>query len=452
MSPPSQSNPPFPVSRFAAAPSLTPSRWKNRDESASCVDPDILPYLDSVPIRLLPLLPPSQEASQCGTHCLTAATTAVPTQLPSPATPPPAIKPPSYISLPHMSTPASSPMPTPQQQTPTRRKPNFTFLPLLPVQETALSSEPPILPPPTPTNRFNMTFVPLLPLEDVSAVPPPVTVVTAPAETTPQNEVPPEEHTHQDEHEPEFVTSPPSTYMSLNFNGSCSSTPSLCSASDTESETPSVSSPCPSSPEENDATLSHYFEAGVTLAEAYDTGLHQHSVSVTSNHNPYFPAMPVGSSLPSHVLAEAAVVKKIQLQALPSPVLLPPSPLSLSPLGSEENEEGVKDGAETVTRGSPTKGAGSTMKRPFIPRPSSLSSLSSAVQGRDVLDAVSESLSALAMTGTPTLESPALETPELTIGTMRAPCYVRGPDGRSGGPQAVAGESILEPSIRRREV
>lgn len=46
------------MSRFATAPSLTPSRWKNRDESASAVDPAILPYLDSVPIRLLPLLPP----------------------------------------------------------------------------------------------------------------------------------------------------------------------------------------------------------------------------------------------------------------------------------------------------------------------------------------------------------------------------------------------------------
>ena len=187
----------------------------------------------------------------------------------------------------------------------------------------------------------------------------------------------------------------------------------------------------------------------MTLCEAYDTGLHAHSVSVTSNHNPYFPAIPVGSCLPSHILADANV-KKIQLQALPSPALLPPSPLSLTPVGTEENDE-PRDGAETVTRGSPTKGA-EMVKRTFIPRPSSLSSISSVAQGQDVLNAVSESLSALAVTGTPTMESPAPETPEYTIESMRAPSYVRVPDSWGRGSPSLVGESILEPSIRRREV
>lgn len=335
-------------------------------------------------------------------------------------------------------------MPTPQHQVPPRRKPNFAFLPLLPVQEEVKAPvEPPILTPPTPTRKFNMTFVPLLPPEEVSkpsipslpAIKPPTSInELEPAETTPQAETPPEDDSHHDELEQEF--SPPSSYVPLNFHRTYAPTPSLCSASDTdtESETPSVSSPCPSSPAESELIKSHYFDSRlgvVSHSDSYDVA--------ASNHNPYFPPLPISSSMPSHVLADALAGKKVQLQALPSPALQPPSPFSLNPA----DDDTLSTGAEAPT---PTKG----LKRPFIPRPSSLSSLSAtAVQSQEVLDAVSETLGALAVTSTPTLESPAPETPELTIAYMRA-AYTRAPDDWTR--MAQMGESILEPSIRRREL
>ncbi|KZT07519.1 uncharacterized protein LAESUDRAFT_113551 [Laetiporus sulphureus 93-53] len=52
---------PFPCSRFASQPSQTPDRWKNRSQFARPIDPEILPYLEAVPIRLLPLLDSSAQ-------------------------------------------------------------------------------------------------------------------------------------------------------------------------------------------------------------------------------------------------------------------------------------------------------------------------------------------------------------------------------------------------------
>ncbi|KIP03439.1 hypothetical protein PHLGIDRAFT_37440 [Phlebiopsis gigantea 11061_1 CR5-6] len=448
ISPPSQSNPPFPISRFAAAPSLTPSKWKNRDDSRSTVDPEILPYLDSVPIRLLPLLPPTQEtpisSSPQSASTSSTATLAQLTQPPSASVPRTTlINHPTSITLPTTTTatPLPSPMPTPQQQGPPRRKPNFAFVPLLPVQEEVkVAVEPPILTPSTPTRKFNMNFVPLLlpeeaPKPAISSLPairPPTSFSELePAETTPQAETPPEDDDHHDEFEQEF--SPPSSYVPLNFNRSYAPTPSLCSASDTESETPSVSSPCPSSPAESEYIKSHYFDSRlgvVSHGDGYDVA--------SSNYNPYFPPLPISSSMPSHVLSDALAGKRVHLQALPSPALQPPSPFSLNPADDDST------GAEALT---PTKG----VRRPFIPRPSSLSSLSAAAaQSQEVLDAVSETLGALTVTSTPTLESPAPETPELTIAYMRAAAYARAPDDWTR--MAQRGESILEPSIRRREL
>jgi hypothetical protein len=455
----SSSKPPFPISRFASAPSLTPSKWKNRDDSARPVDPEILPYLDSVPIRLLPLLPPSAESSEAGTpasgpvpessseRTAAAAAPVEPTQPSEPVPPMPSSttssNPPLSVSIPSLSTSSAS------QSTPTRRKPNFSFVPLLPVPEVKVAPEAPVLSPPPPAKRFNMTFVPLLPPEEPSKPPSaPSTAVAADlVELTPRDETPVEEDIRHSEPEVELTNSPPSTYMTFNLHRSYTSTPSLCSASDTdtESETPSVSSPSPSSPAESD--LAQYFESR-PHAEVLEGELRQQSVM--ANHNPYFPALIPGGSILPHVLAEAPVVRKLQLEALPSPALQPPSPFSLDAPGLDEAEdELVKSGVQTMSRGSPIRG-GTLTRRTFIPRPSSLSSLSSLSQGQAALDAVSESLSALATTVPPAF-SPALDTPELTIESMRAPSYVRIPEKWRRAPGAIDGEGILEPSIRRRD-
>ncbi|EKM50110.1 uncharacterized protein PHACADRAFT_264657 [Phanerochaete carnosa HHB-10118-sp] len=478
-SPPGQSSstkPVFPISRFATAPSLTPSKWKNRDDSASSVDPQILPYLDSVPIRLLPLLPPSEEPSQPSTpaQCSTSdsseltETTATPAKPPRPPQSPSASAPPACgvniassaapsNILSFDTTPPASPIPAPQH-TPTKRRPNlpnFAFVPLLPVREEFKApAEIAAPPPPPPARRFNMTFVPLLPPEDLPKVSQESLSDTsstfdAPAELTPQNETPPEDDLQHSEHD--LISSPPSSYMPLNIHRSCMSTPSLCSASDTdtESETPSVSSPCPSSPAESD--LAHYFESHATLephAEAFDSELHPHNL--TSSHNPYFPAIPVCPGLMQNALVEAPVVTKMKLQALPSPALQPPSPLCLD--GSEEAEGVALAGAGVVSSGSSARAPTGMAKRLFIQRPSSLSSLSSRTRQQETLNAVSESLSAIATLVTP-LPSPAPETPEFTIETMRAPSYVQVPSNwRRVPPLAIENEGILEPSIRRREL
>lgn len=177
---------------------------------------------------------------------------------------------------------------------------------------------------------------------------------------------------------------------------------------------------------------------------------------MSSNHNPYFPAISPGNGLLSQVLCEAPIVSKIKLEALPSPALQPPSPLSLDGPGADTVDDVLADsGVPTAVRGSPVRGD-LFNKRRFIARPSSLSSLSSLAQGQETLDAVSESLSAFTTSETPVsspaLETPSLETPELTIESMRASSYVRVPHGWRRPPTAVDADSILGPSIRRRDL
>ncbi|KAI0369780.1 hypothetical protein BV20DRAFT_979926 [Pilatotrama ljubarskyi] len=153
--------PAFPVSRFATGPSHTPSKWKNRSQPQQAeVDPEILPYLDAVPIRLLPLLPqsPSSEpepSSAPEPHPQTPTPTASPERRPAP---PPPNEPPEIRIEPAAALPVSPPSP------PQTRKLNVAFLPLLPVQDP-----PPVLPPPVSNTdgpsrlkrTFNMTFLPV---------------------------------------------------------------------------------------------------------------------------------------------------------------------------------------------------------------------------------------------------------------------------------------------------
>ncbi|KAI0675979.1 hypothetical protein C8Q78DRAFT_1074934 [Trametes maxima] len=148
---------PFPVSRFATGPSHTPSKWKNRSQPRHDVDPEILPYLDAVPIRLLPLLPqsPPPDAPPLEPHPQTPTPTASPEARPAP---PPPTEPPEIHIEPVAPPPSSPPSPI------RTRKPNFAFVPLLPVQDP-----PPVLPPPAsnyttparPKRTFNMTFLPV---------------------------------------------------------------------------------------------------------------------------------------------------------------------------------------------------------------------------------------------------------------------------------------------------
>ncbi|KAI0326987.1 hypothetical protein GY45DRAFT_46847 [Cubamyces sp. BRFM 1775] len=179
-SPPSagpSTKPPFPVSRFATGPSHTPSKWKNRSEPRqSEVDPEILPYLDAVPIRLLPLLPqsPSEPAPAPADvpepHPQTPTPTASPEHRPAPPPPsePPEIK---------IEPPAPAPLPSPPP-----KKHNFAFVPLLPVQDQPQVAPPPITVPSAPARpkrTFNMTFLP------VNAAPEPAPAPLAPAYATP---------------------------------------------------------------------------------------------------------------------------------------------------------------------------------------------------------------------------------------------------------------------------
>ncbi|OCH96383.1 hypothetical protein OBBRIDRAFT_822369 [Obba rivulosa] len=217
-SPPPSTHIPFPISRFAAQPSLTPSRWKNRCQNTS-PDPEILPYLEAVPIRLLPLLDSQQEPaptlqpphpqivsqrndpypsetqsetrpeptmttptlSSCRT--LPLSNTHPPTPPTPPSTPPtasPAVSAktlhntepqPSPVSVPmpppviHLQSPSattSSPTP-PSPPTPKRRARAFSFVPLLPIEPTpeAPREEVVLQSPPPPHRVLNMTFVPL---------------------------------------------------------------------------------------------------------------------------------------------------------------------------------------------------------------------------------------------------------------------------------------------------
>ncbi|EIW58303.1 uncharacterized protein TRAVEDRAFT_71943 [Trametes versicolor FP-101664 SS1] len=154
--------PPFPVSRFATGPSFTPSKWRNRSQPQHA-DPEILPYLDAVPIRLLPLLPqsspppspPSHGSSLPEPHPQTPTPTASPER--RPIQPPPR-EPPEIKIEPAVTSPTSPPSPV------NARMANFAFMPLLPVQDPVPAPPPPVLPPSGPVRpkrTFNMTFLPV---------------------------------------------------------------------------------------------------------------------------------------------------------------------------------------------------------------------------------------------------------------------------------------------------
>ncbi|KAI0664407.1 hypothetical protein C8Q70DRAFT_930374 [Cubamyces menziesii] len=169
--------PPFPVSRFATGPSHTPSKWKNRSEPRqSEVDPEILPYLDAVPIRLLPLLPqsPSETAPTDAPepHPQTPTPTASPEHR---AAPPPPSEPPEI----KIEPPAPAPLPNPPP-----KKHNFAFVPLLPVQDQPQVSPPPIIVPSAPTRpkrTFNMTFLPVNAVHEPAPLAPAYATSTADA-------------------------------------------------------------------------------------------------------------------------------------------------------------------------------------------------------------------------------------------------------------------------------
>ncbi len=401
---PSSSSAPFPVSRFATMPSATPSKWKNRDASRD-VDREILPYLDSVPIQLLPLLPSSAEPSHPATptaecspqpHSTQSAAESIkppitqPIPIPTPMlTPPPSLAS-SAETSPRPSSPVSSSVSSSltsvSPQTP-RHRMTFQIVPLLPVQEVAKPPPPPpVTAPPPPVRKFNMTFVPLLPPEELPQPPTP-TQATAPdaVELTPQNETPPEhedETSYPDDSDLDSLHSPSSDYVPFNGTRSYTSTPSLSSASDTdtESETPSVSSPGPSSPFDDD-TLPGYFASSTTLnsdvsdSEALqstaDVGLNA-SFATRNTHNPSFPSLPPSANqtprapTPGNVadLSNLLRNKKLQLEALPSPALQPPSPFSLYP-GEEDLTQEASDGVDPQIRYSAAAAKGSVSRRPF---------------------------------------------------------------------------------------
>ncbi|KAI1796744.1 hypothetical protein LXA43DRAFT_1089827 [Ganoderma leucocontextum] len=177
----SASKPPFPLSRFANAVSHTPSKWKNRSAPQRAdVDPAILPYLDAVPIRLLPLLPQPPTESELSPSDPPEPHPQTPTPTASPEARP-TIKPPSELPELRIVEPAI-PLPVqpitarPSSRSPPKvKKPTFSFLPLLPVEDPPIPSAPVVQSAPTPPRRkFNMTFLPVnsLPDPDPSSVSP----------------------------------------------------------------------------------------------------------------------------------------------------------------------------------------------------------------------------------------------------------------------------------------
>ncbi|CAL1715314.1 unnamed protein product [Somion occarium] len=382
---PSTSIQPFPISRFATARSLTPSKWKNRDDSRMNVDPEILPYLEAVPIQLLPLLdsPASPESETPHNECASSSSQATPSyptpiaQSPPQCSSPPAILPPISIQSPSPKSPdISSPSVDSPATTPTsspRRTANFTFVPLLPVQEQSIPApQPAVQKPPEPKRRFNMTFVPLMPLPQplspsasTSSLVPPEEPEKQPDMGEAANEATPESYPDT---QLEGQVEPDISYSSSFFRApSPTSTPALSSASDTdtESEAPSTSDPpSPSEPGITDMASSSYFHSTLPSEE-------------NSDHepvNPYFPIVesesPRRSCLPTNPnigalrttarpgqtpplsmtqsscdsgsvptpsvtnppdVTLSTLVNKVTLQAIPSPCLAPPSPFSLYP-------------------------------------------------------------------------------------------------------------------------
>ncbi|RPD64046.1 hypothetical protein L226DRAFT_569539 [Lentinus tigrinus ALCF2SS1-7] len=161
--PPSSSKPPYPLSRFASTASHTPSKWKNRSEpQRPGVDPEILPYLDAVPIRLLPLLPQSPTEPSPPSSAPPEPHPQTPTPTASPETRPTIqSRDPPELRMEPVISPSVSPPSVPSSPLQLRKQ-GFSFLPLLPVQD------PPPLPPPLtstaptpPRRKFNMTFLPV---------------------------------------------------------------------------------------------------------------------------------------------------------------------------------------------------------------------------------------------------------------------------------------------------
>ena len=258
------------------------------------------------------------------------------------------------------------------------------------MQEVAKPPPPPpaVTAPPKVAKKFNMTFVPLLPPEEPVQLPTPTqATITEAAELTPQNETPPE----REDDDLDSVHSPSSDYVPFNGPRSYNSTPSLSSASDTdtESETPNVSSPGPSSPFDDD-TLPGYFAPSTTLSTdvpdaelleaTADVGSNARSTLSEDHHNPYFPPIPTSAqqtpraATAAYDLADILKTKGMSLHAMPSPALLPPSPFSLYPGEDAESCDTV----EPELRGD-VKSA--TCRRPFARRSSVLSQASDPSPG-----------------------------------------------------------------------
>ncbi|KAI0946922.1 hypothetical protein AcV7_010457 [Taiwanofungus camphoratus] len=358
---PSPSHPPsFPYSRFATQPSHTPARWKNRRADPEAVDPAILPYLDAVPIRLLPLLDAPSE----------------PEPEPSPPRSPPlqpdmaaTLLAPSPTRLPipeiHVRTPSGSstdatpPSPPTPKLTPSRLSRGFAFLPLLPVQETpAPLPEPQSRPAPLPKRRLNIAFVPLMDAPEAGEL-----VPGAGEPCGSQRLTMPEAASHST-----IPMSPPTTPSSPLHTPS-SPAPSA-SPSDTEPEpepdtetdmsTDTTDTDVASEPESDTPALTNagdeqirvrspgggYFaQAGVVKdkrvvesTEYFSPGGIRSGPGATpplsalypSPTSPLSPRSPRSPRSPT-LVAFALPPRTLALRALPSPALAPPSPFSLYP-------------------------------------------------------------------------------------------------------------------------
>ncbi|KAH8103926.1 hypothetical protein BXZ70DRAFT_1005479 [Cristinia sonorae] len=479
-----------PISRFAAAPSLTPSKWKNRDDSRSNIDSDILPYLDSVPIQLLPLLdtPPTtpQSSSPSPTPTPLEPPKATDLETPPPAsnhpieapsvTPSVSSHPSSSASAPAIiidspSSPTSGTLSSPTTPTftspvsqfthdstpkpPPRRTSNFQFLPLLPVQEQPkLPPEPPIQKPAEPKRKLNMTFLPLLPPTEtpVSQPEPPSSIiqqqdpVNAPPSVAEAAAPTSTHHDAQSESEAEDTTDNESLSSGSHHHSShrhrrtmniplyassptSSATPSLSSSAsdtddlDTESEAPSVvsGSSTPSSPMERDTAHEYYSRERNIAGEVSSYFPVVPHPDVTRQHHQRTPQPDVvydmcsiagpGQTPPLSSLypelrkvdsletltgeMESEVARKIRLEAIPSPSLVPPSPFSLYPPSPETERFASSSGGGG---GGGSKGGGSAVpKRTFFTR--SVSKLATAASSVSEVDVEGEGEFLLSCTG-----------------------------------------------------
>lgn len=315
-----------------------------------------------------------------------------------------------------LTSPASSPTLTPTLH----RLRNFSFVPLLPIEEplflpTAVVEPPP--PPPAPRRKINMTFVPLCEVKDESLTPPeppqtfaqavhalnPPTSVrsTSPEVHTPLETVP--ESPGEEIEEPSviplnsIVTRQGRIALSLTDPGAAS-TPALSSASDTETETetdtdadtftdtdaesdfaPSTStatSSVPSPPCEIDASEYFVAEDDCRITSGEISEVSRRKVEVHQEVKGYFSAVvPLsrpGETPPLSVLyptegAQVPVPALKKLQALPSPALVPPSPFSLYPptLGNASGL-GVSGAALSVPTTRMATAMPATTKRAFM--------------------------------------------------------------------------------------